>query len=154
MIKINVTNMVKYVKDHNLLFYPLLVHTLTKMLHQSGIKSIVPAYLSVSEKGVLSLLKQDFDENFETFFQSYVQTCYKYHETTDFLPQGTLNDNVVLFSYLPEEAIVDKISPNMPLILVSPLEEAENDVNIYLQAKNIELDDGFISIFDGFGSCY
>ena len=152
MIKINVTNMVTFVKKHNLLFYPLLIHVLTKTLHQSGVKDIVPAYLSISENGALSLLKQDFDEDFEVFFQKYVQTCYKHHETTDFLPQGALNDNIVLFSYLPEEAIVDKINPNMPLILISPLEESANSVNLYLQVKNINIDDKFVSIFDGLRS--
>ena len=154
MIKIDVTNMVNFVKKHNLLFYPLLIHVLTKTLYKSGVKDIVPAYLSVSEKGILSLLSQEFDEDFEFFFQSYVQTCYKHRETTDFLPQGALNGNIVLISYLPEEAIVDKISSDVSLILISPLEETESGINLYLQAKNIEIDNSFVSIFDSFGRCY
>ena len=55
MIKIDVTNMVNFVKKHNLLFYPLLIHVLTKTLYKSGVKDIVPAYLSVSEKCILPL---------------------------------------------------------------------------------------------------
>ena len=152
MIKINVTNIVKFVKEHNLLFYPLIVHILTIALRKSGMKNIKPAYLSVSEGGILSMLWQDFKTDFAEFFQEYVQNCYQHQSSTIFLPQGKVTDDMVLFSYLPEEAVKSEISKDMPIILISPLEEKAECFNLYLQTRNLEITEDFSAVCENLGA--
>jgi len=69
-IELDVTDLIEHVKKEQKLFYPVMMYILLKALkHQKN------EFYYELNKG--QFLKTTFDEDFKTFYQEYVLSCYE-----------------------------------------------------------------------------
>ncbi len=136
-LQIDITTLIDKVKKQNLLFYPVIIHILSKALSLYGQKNIISAYLSTENTSIAPFLYQSFDSDFETFFKTYVENCY-FNKTTIELPP-----NSILFSYIPEDKIN---SIAVPAIFILPFEQCENRTFLSFYTRDLSVDDKFLGL--------
>lgn len=134
-IKIDVTNLVKKIKEQNLLFYPVMIYIMTKALLKCGHKNITPAYLNTAQNGCVSILSQKFTDSFESFFQEYVTNCF-YNDTI-----AEKEKNQILFSYIDPKQL--SVTEKRPILYMLPLEQKEDKSYLSFCATDIEIDETF-----------
>lgn len=136
-LQIDITTLIDKVKKQNLLFYPVIIHILSKALSLYGHKDIISAYLSTENTSSTPFLYQSFNSDFETFFKTYVENCY-FNKTTIELPS-----NSILFSYIPEDKINNLA---VPAIFILPFEQCENRTFLSFYPRDLSIDDKFLDL--------
>ena len=140
-LQIDVTSLIDKIKQQNLLFYPVIIHILSKALSLYGYKNIISAYLSTENTSGAPFLYQSFNHDFDIFFNNYVENCY-FNKSTIELPP-----NSILFSYLSEEDIKDV---NVPAVFISPFEQRENRTFLSFYMRDLSVDDNFLGFCQDF----
>ncbi len=93
LIEIDVSRLVEVVQRRQLLFYPLMIFLLTRVLKNFPLfadEHPLPLYQLRNQQGQVLFVWQEICENWEDFFRDYVRVCYEHLEKKVKLPQGTL----------------------------------------------------------------
>ena len=146
-IKIDVSHLVAKVKQHNLLFYPAMIHILVSALkrHINEMpENLVAVYTLTTPSGNNLQLWHEYHDNFLRFFEHYVRNCYQSMTEESNVEGECLPKSGILFSALPpsEKCLIDNIYPEFYL---SAFEEEDGKIwqNVLIKAKeqfnNVEL---------------
>lgn len=124
--KIDVSHLVEKVKNHNLLFYPVMIHIVVSVLNQQRTPEEEPfcaAYNLQNSGGKDVILWNRSDNCFPRFFEQYVKKCYRHivgNEELDEIPE-----NSVLVSCLPPDE-EKKLKTSAPEVYLSAFETDNN----------------------------
>ncbi len=80
IVKVDVSRLVEQVQSQKLLFYPVMIHMLGKIMStcpEFGRNKLWPVYQLRRENGALELVWQEMKDDAEAFFADYAAACYE-----------------------------------------------------------------------------
>lgn len=137
--KLDVSHLVAKVKQHNLLFYPAMIHILVSALkrHDNHLPvKPMTIYTLVTPNGHNMKLWHEYHDNFLPFFEHYVRNCYRHMAEEGIEADDSVPLEGILVSAQPP--LENYITANdYPEFYLSAFEEQNGKIwqNVMIKAK-------------------
>ncbi len=147
VIEADVTRLVEKVQREKLLFYPLIIHLLWKIIKlslKSEAKNLFPVYQVKRDDGQIMLAWQEVKESWPDFFSDYAAVCYKCLVSDAKFPKGLPPaESFGIFCF--DDGQMPFLNIKYPLFWLYPFKYEGNKIILPIVAEG-EIDAAFFKV--------